>query len=192
MKENYIYKIWKKYKNLVFICLDSDMYVGIDKGILIPEILEMNICLVIYSSFHILFLEDFLGPSLYTDVHLHSHVMGSKKMKLTCQWFHTAKNLEQVVTQKIWIQSGFSLSIMIPDLHLIRQFRASLMMKANTWIYVYLHDSKPFIGIIWFHPQHSMRWVLVIGLFYSWEDGDLESSQVHFPLAVLSTGYQFA
>lgn len=129
MKENYIYKIWKKYKNLVFICLDSDMYVGIDKGILIPQVLEMNICLVIYSSFHILFLEDFLGPSLYTDVHLHSHVMGSKKMKLTCQWFHTAKNLEQVVTQKIWIQSGFSLSIMILDLHLIRQFRASLWWK---------------------------------------------------------------
>lgn len=128
------------------------MYVGTDIGILIPEVLEMNIHLVIYSSSHILLLEDFLGPSLCTDVHLHSHIMGSKKMKLTCQWFHTAKNLKQVVTQKIWFQSGFSLSIIILGLHLIRQFRASLMMKANTWIYVYLHGSKPFSGIIWFHP----------------------------------------
>lgn len=114
------------------------MYFGTDIGILIPEVLEMNICLVMYSSFHILFLEDFLGPSLCTDVHLHSHIMGGKKMKLTYQWFHTAKNLEQVVTQKIWFQCAFNLSIMILGLHLIRQFRVSLMMKANIWIYVYL------------------------------------------------------
>lgn len=133
--------------------------------------------------FHILLLKDFLGPSLYTDVHLHSHVMGSKKMKLNCQWFHTAKNSEQVVTQKIWIQSEFSLSIMILDLHLIRQFRAFLMMKARTWIYVYFHGSKPFISLIWFDPPHIMRWLLVIGLFYSWENGDFEEFSGPFSLS---------
>lgn len=99
-------RISQKYKNLVFICLDSDMYVGTDKGILIPEVLEMNVCLVIYSSFHILLLEDFLGPSPYIGVHLHSLVMGSKKMKLTsmishCQEFRTGCDSENL--DPVWI-----------------------------------------------------------------------------------------
>lgn len=115
MKES----ISQKYKNCIFHLIRLICLWELKVGVLISEVLEnkymlIHILYVASLSFHILLPDAFLGSH-----YLLMFISIVLDKAIPYQWFHTVNNLEQTVTQKIWISSGFGLSILVLDLHLL-------------------------------------------------------------------------